>query len=64
MPWADFLPVFEQWCLAQGWAVEYHLVEDGSCAIFSCQASAWDEEKSQSNLLASPFLDEDPTAVL
>lgn len=32
--WEKFLPVFEQWCVAQGWHVEYKSVEDESCAIF------------------------------
>jgi len=54
MPWTEFLPVFEQWCVAQRWAVEYHLPEDGSCAIFSCQ-DGWREEESQSSWLASPL---------
>jgi hypothetical protein len=43
VPWAVFLPVFEQWCLARGWEVEYGAVEDGSCAIFSLSGQVWDE---------------------
>ena len=36
--WKEWLPLFEKWCVAQGWHVEYESVEDESCAIFACQA--------------------------
>lgn len=46
--WEEFLPVFEGWCGAQEWEVEYGAVEDGSCAIFSRLGHPWDEAESRS----------------